>query len=124
MAVSSANISGKPAALTCDEAIEQLGDSIAIYLDGGPLQDAGGAPSTIVDFTRHEDGQVLRRGAISVETLRQTAPNLLDLTDEGEVSEAALSTRSGQDEDEAAQDSGRDEDEPSPSSWPNPASGG
>jgi hypothetical protein len=67
---------------------------------------------------------VLRRGAISVETLRQTAPNLLDLTDEGEVSEAALSTRSGQDEDEAAQDSGRDEDEPSPSSWPNPASGG
>jgi tRNA threonylcarbamoyl adenosine modification protein (Sua5/YciO/YrdC/YwlC family) len=45
MAVSSANISGRPAALTCDEAIGQLGDSVAIYLDGGPLQDAGGAPS-------------------------------------------------------------------------------
>jgi L-threonylcarbamoyladenylate synthase len=124
MAVSSANISGKPAALTCDEAIEQLGDSIAIYVDGGPLQDAGGAPSTIVDFTRHEHGQVLRRGAISVETLRQTAPSLLDLTDEGEVSEAALSTGSDQDVDGPAKGSGRDEDEPAPRSGPNPASGG
>jgi len=113
MAVSSANISGKPAALTCDEAIEQLGDSVAVYLDGGPLQDAAGAPSTIVDFTRHEDGQVLRRGAISVETLRQTAPNLFDLTDEGEVSEQGSSTGSGQDEDGPAQGSGL-----------NPAAGG
>jgi tRNA threonylcarbamoyl adenosine modification protein (Sua5/YciO/YrdC/YwlC family) len=124
MAVSSANISGKPAALTCDEAIEQLGDSIAIYLDGGPLQDAGGAPSTIVDFTRHEDGQVLRRGAISVETLRQTVPNLLDLTD-SEVSEEAPSTGSDQDdEDGPAQGSGPDEDGSAPGSGPNPASGG
>jgi L-threonylcarbamoyladenylate synthase len=125
MAVSSANISGKPAALTCDEAIEQLGDSIAIYLDGGPLQHAGGAPSTIVDFSRHEDGQVLRRGAISVETLRQTIPNLLDLTDEGEVSEEAPSTGSDQDdEDGPAQGSGPDEDGSAPGSGQNPASGG
>jgi L-threonylcarbamoyladenylate synthase len=124
MAVSSANISGKPAALTCDEAIEQLGDSIAIYLDGGPLQHAGGAPSTIVDFSRHEYGQMLRRGAISVETLRQTVPNLLDLTD-SEVSEEAPSTGSDQDdEDGPAQGSGPDEDGSAPGSGPNPASGG
>ena len=57
MAVSSANISGQPAALTCDEAIEQLGDSVTVYLDGGPLGGADGTPSTIVDFTRHGDGQ-------------------------------------------------------------------
>ena len=82
MAVSSANISGQPAALSCDEAIEQLGDSVSVYLDGGPLGDAGGAPSTIVDFTRHEDGEVLRRGALSVETLRETVPRLRDLTDD------------------------------------------
>ena len=82
MAVSSANISGLKAALTCDEAIEQLGDSVSIYLDGGPLGAAGSAPSTIVDFTRREDGEVLRRGAISVATLRETAPSLGDLTDE------------------------------------------
>jgi L-threonylcarbamoyladenylate synthase len=87
MAVSSANISGRSAALTCDEAVEQLGDTVAVYLDGGPLRDAAGAPSTIVDFTHEEDGQVLRRGAISLETLRETVPNLLDLADDGNVAE-------------------------------------
>ena len=80
LAVSSANISGQPAALTCDEAIEQLGDSVSVYLDGGPLGGLGGASSTIVDFTRYEDGEVLRRGAIGGDTLRETAPSLRDLT--------------------------------------------
>jgi L-threonylcarbamoyladenylate synthase len=84
MAVSSANISGHPAALTCDEAIEQLGDSVSVYLDGGRLVE-GGAPSTIVDFTQDEHGEVLRRGGISVETLRETVPNLRDMYDEAEV---------------------------------------
>jgi L-threonylcarbamoyladenylate synthase len=95
MAVSSANISGRPAALTCGEAIEQLGDSVAIYLDGGPVPGVAGAPSTIVDFTQHEEGQVLRRGAISVETLRDTAPGLLDLIDEAEVGDKGSSNGSG-----------------------------
>jgi len=95
MAVSSANISGQAAALTCDEAIEQLGDSVAVYLDGGPLEAAGGAPSTIVDFTNDEDGQVLRRGAITLETLRKTAPNLVDLADEGDVKEDSPSADAG-----------------------------
>jgi L-threonylcarbamoyladenylate synthase len=128
MAVSSANISGKPAALTCDEAIEQLADSVAVYLDGGQLQAAGGAPSTIVDFTRDQDGQVLRRGAISVETLREIAPNLLDLTDESEGTEDVPSTGSGggQDEDGRSADSAlsQDKDEPSAGSSTNPATGG
>ena len=84
MAVSSANLSGQPAALTCDEAVEQLGDRVSVYLDGGPLgvaDDAGrqAAPSTIVDFTQHEHGEVLRRGALDLETLRQTVPELRDL---------------------------------------------
>jgi L-threonylcarbamoyladenylate synthase len=93
MAVSSANISGQPAAMTCDEAIEQLGDSVSLYIDGGPLGGAGEhAPSTIVDFTQHDDGEVLRRGAISVETLRETAPNLRDMTDVVEDSDEGLST--------------------------------
>ena len=55
MAVSSANLSGLPAALTCDEAIDQLGDSVAVYLDGGELAAGGGLPSTIVDFTQSSD---------------------------------------------------------------------
>jgi hypothetical protein len=113
MAVSSANISGRPAALTCDEAIEQLGDSVAIYLDGGRLSDASGAPSTIVDFTRNEDGQVLRRGAISVETLRETAPDLLDVIEKGKVAEQSASTTSvrSQDEDESSRGAAENQDE-------------
>jgi tRNA threonylcarbamoyl adenosine modification protein (Sua5/YciO/YrdC/YwlC family) len=81
MAVSSANLSGQPAALTCDEAIDQLGDSVAVYLDGGELATSGGVPSTIVDFTRSPDGEVLRVGGLSVEMLRETLPNLVDLTE-------------------------------------------
>jgi L-threonylcarbamoyladenylate synthase len=95
MAVSSANISGQAAALTCDEAIDQLGDAVTVYLDGGPLGDAGSAPSTIVDFSRHDDGQVLRRGAISVQTLRETAPNLRDLADGADGTEDGPETNSG-----------------------------
>jgi L-threonylcarbamoyladenylate synthase len=82
MAVSSANLSGMPAALTCDEAIEQLEDRVAIYLDGGRLSGSGGAPSTIVDFTQSPLGQVLRRGALSVALLREICPDLEDLVDD------------------------------------------
>ena len=78
MAVSSANLSGKPAATTCDEAMEQLGDRVAVYLDGGPAAGGAGAPSTIVDFTRSEAGEVLRRGALSLAELLQTCPELTE----------------------------------------------
>jgi L-threonylcarbamoyladenylate synthase len=80
MAVSSANLSGRPAALTCDEAVDQLGDSVAVYLDGGELAGGDGLPSTIVDFTRSDAGEVLRVGALPVEELRETLPDLVDLT--------------------------------------------
>ena len=55
LAVSSANISGMPAATTAQEALAMLGDRVSVYLDGGavgavPL--AGATPgSTIVDAT-------------------------------------------------------------------------
>jgi tRNA threonylcarbamoyl adenosine modification protein (Sua5/YciO/YrdC/YwlC family) len=73
MAVSSANKSGSPPATTCDEACDQLGDAVSVYLDGGPSGDA--VASTILDLTGTEP-RVLRVGAISVETLREVAPNL------------------------------------------------
>lgn len=84
MAVSSANLSGQPAALTCDDAVEQLGDKVAVYLDGGGLGTHDGEqrlspPSTIVDFTTYDDGEVLRRGALDLATLRETVPGLRDL---------------------------------------------
>jgi len=80
MAVSSANHSGQPAALTCDEAIDQLGDAVSVYLDGGELAASGGAPSTIVDFTRSDEGEILRVGALSVAEIEETLPDVVDLT--------------------------------------------
>ncbi|MEU1384805.1 L-threonylcarbamoyladenylate synthase [Nonomuraea sp. NPDC048881] len=67
MAVSSANRSGAPAATTAEEAEEQLGDSVAVYLDGGKTTD--NTPSTILDLTTAVP-RMLRRGAIPVEKLR------------------------------------------------------
>ncbi len=79
MAVSSANISGLPAALTCDEAVQQLGESVSVYLDGGRLGTGDAVASTIVDFTQSDFGAVLRHGALSVEVLRETCADLEDL---------------------------------------------
>ncbi|MEU6778520.1 L-threonylcarbamoyladenylate synthase [Nonomuraea angiospora] len=67
MAVSSANRSGAPAATTAEEAQEQLGDSVEVYLDGGKTTD--NTPSTILDLTTAVP-RLLRRGAIPVEKLR------------------------------------------------------
>ncbi|MBV2365315.1 L-threonylcarbamoyladenylate synthase [Streptomonospora nanhaiensis] len=67
MAVSSANLSGRPAATTAQDAEKQLGESVAVYLDGGPCADQ--TPSTIVDLT-YAVPRVLRDGAIPVERLR------------------------------------------------------
>ena len=75
LAVSSANVSGQPAGLTCEETIEQLGDRVAVYLDGGPV--SGGVASTIVDFAATDQGRVLRQGAIALETLREYAPDVV-----------------------------------------------
>ncbi|SHI64216.1 tRNA threonylcarbamoyl adenosine modification protein, Sua5/YciO/YrdC/YwlC family [Tessaracoccus bendigoensis DSM 12906] len=82
LAVSSANVSGREAGLTCDEALAQLGDRVAVYLDGGPV--GGGVASTIVDFASTDKGKVLRDGAITLETLRQHAP-LVDGIDAPEL---------------------------------------
>ena len=49
MAVSSANRSGLPPAITCENAQAQLGDAVSVYLDGGPT--TAGVPSSIVDVT-------------------------------------------------------------------------
>jgi L-threonylcarbamoyladenylate synthase len=73
MAVSSANLTGHPSPQTCDAAQEMLGDSVAIYLDGGPTPDA--VPSSIVDVT----GPVpvlLRAGVLSARELREVVPDL------------------------------------------------
>lgn len=74
LAVSSANRSGQAAALTADEAQEQLGASVQVYLDGGPA--TSGVASTIVDVTT-ETPRVLREGAVSVEALRRVVASVV-----------------------------------------------
>lgn len=66
MAVSSANTTGDPAARTVDDALEMLGDSVAVYLDAGPSSD--GEASTIIDCTG-EGPITLRLGAIAQEVI-------------------------------------------------------
>ena len=70
MAVSSANATGSAAATTAAEARDHLGESVSVYLDGGPSISA--VASTIVDLTGPQP-RLLRRGAISVGRLREVA---------------------------------------------------
>jgi L-threonylcarbamoyladenylate synthase len=66
MAVSSANVSGRPAATTAEQAREQLGDLVDVYLDGGTAEQQ--AASTIVDLTGAQP-RLLREGPVSVEAV-------------------------------------------------------
>jgi L-threonylcarbamoyladenylate synthase len=68
MAVSSANVSGKQPGATAQAAREQLGESVSVYLDGGPTGDP--VPSTIVDLSGDEP-IVLREGAVSVAAISE-----------------------------------------------------
>jgi tRNA threonylcarbamoyl adenosine modification protein (Sua5/YciO/YrdC/YwlC family) len=66
MAVSSANISGSPAAVTAQDARTQLGERVEVYLDAGPSP--MGAASTIVDLTGASP-RVLREGPVGVDEI-------------------------------------------------------
>ena len=81
LAVSSANKTGMPAATDADQAIEMLGEEVAVVVDAG--ESPGGRASTIVDVTS-DQGRVLRRGALSLEQLNEVLEPLgATLTDEG-----------------------------------------
>jgi tRNA threonylcarbamoyl adenosine modification protein (Sua5/YciO/YrdC/YwlC family) len=81
LAVSSANRTGMPAATGAEQAMEMLGEEVAVIVDGGASP--GGEASTIVDATGPQ-GRVLRRGALSLETLNKVLEPLgASLTDEG-----------------------------------------
>ena len=90
LAVSSANITGKSAAVFIEDARTMLGESVAVYLDSGPS--ATGVPSTIIDCTALASAAVagsaslnseqrtvrmLREGVITTEQLREVLGDLL-----------------------------------------------
>lgn len=84
LAVSSANLSGMPSATTAQDAADMLGDSVSVYLDGGPAgagyqaigERPGDTSSTIVDATGIDaDGtgvlRIVRAGVISRERIAE-----------------------------------------------------
>nr|WP_245581252.1 L-threonylcarbamoyladenylate synthase [Propionicicella superfundia] len=78
LAVSSANLSGRPAALTAAAAAEQLGVSVAVYIDGGACD--AQTPSTIVDVSG-DGAVVLRPGRLTPAELRTVVPGIEFLDD-------------------------------------------
>jgi L-threonylcarbamoyladenylate synthase len=62
LAVTSANVSNEPSAITADEVEAALGDSIDLLLDGGACP--GGVASTLLDLTQSPP-RVLREGPIA-----------------------------------------------------------
>ncbi|WP_426183776.1 L-threonylcarbamoyladenylate synthase [Microbacterium sp. TWP3-1-2b2] len=88
LAVSSANLTGRPAAISAEDAERMLGDSVAVYLDAGMSET--GVASTIIDATslvrRGDDAgepriRLLREGAVTMRQLRGVIGELLDAPD-------------------------------------------
>jgi L-threonylcarbamoyladenylate synthase len=80
LAVSSANLTGQPAATDADQAEEMLGEHVALVVDAGPTR--GSEASTIVDVTA-SPGRVLRHGALSLDELNAVLEPLgVSLTDD------------------------------------------
>lgn len=82
LAVSSANLTGHPAATDAAQAQQMLGDVVAVIVDAGTSP--GGEASTIVDATGPH-GRVLREGALSLVQLNEVLEPLgATITPEGE----------------------------------------
>ena len=75
LAVSSANTHGNPAATSVEEARDQLGEAVAVYLDAGP--GSSPVPSTIVDLSG-ETPRILREGRLTRAELAAVVPALAD----------------------------------------------
>ncbi|MBP1241540.1 L-threonylcarbamoyladenylate synthase [Frigoribacterium sp. PvP120] len=81
LAVSSANLTGQPAAATVDEARAMLADRVAVYLDAGPVGEGyerrpgANTGSTIVDATGAADGvlRIVRHGVLADSEIRRVA---------------------------------------------------
>lgn len=73
LAVSSANRTGQAPPTTAAEAQDQLGSSVAVYLEAGSSGEA--VASTIVDLTG-ERPRVRRAGALALDALRVVLPDV------------------------------------------------
>ena len=69
----SANLSGRPSAVTANEVKAQLGHRIDFIIDGG--RTVGGKESTVIDLTSREP-QLLREGAVSRAEITEIVPGI------------------------------------------------
>ncbi len=87
LAVSSANLTGQPAATSVKQAANYFGDKVSVYLNAG--ESAGSVASTILDLTDVEDGfddagnsvttgviRVVREGAIKLAAIRKICKDI------------------------------------------------
>lgn len=74
IALTSANRSGEPAATTAAEAVESLGEHVALVLDGGPCR--YGQASTVVKATA-EGFTCLREGVVSQSALQRLSSMII-----------------------------------------------
>lgn len=75
LVVTTANLPGLAAPADVDDALEQLGEAVAVALDAGSLLDESALPSSVVDATG-ETPVVVRVGALSIEDLRRICPDV------------------------------------------------
>lgn len=112
LAVSSANRHGRPAALSVLDAATQLGDSVEIYLDGGPARI--GTSSTIIDATV-EPPEIVREGALTREQIVAelgdifTAPEPEEADEESAADESAGKQPAADDQSAASESAADDE---------------
>jgi tRNA threonylcarbamoyl adenosine modification protein (Sua5/YciO/YrdC/YwlC family) len=112
MAVTSANLTGQPAATTVTAAASQLRAAVAVYLDGGPTTST--EVSTILDCTG-EDYVLLRAGAITVEQIQavlETESETEPVTESETEPEAELETEPQPEEEAGLQTEPQPQPEP------------
>jgi protein-tyrosine phosphatase len=74
IALTSANRSGQPDALTAEDVVESLGESVQLVLNDG--RSRLGQPSTVVAVTDHGI-EILREGVVSAQTLKRLSSFML-----------------------------------------------
>jgi L-threonylcarbamoyladenylate synthase len=77
LAVSSANLTGQPAATTAEEAMASLGESVAVYLSGG---ESNSEASTIVDASAFDGPgsiRIVRHGVVAESSIREVIGDAL-----------------------------------------------
>lgn len=81
IAAPSANLSGRPSPVTADHVRNDLDGRIAAVLDAGPT--GLGLESTIIDFSQGRL-QLIRRGALALETLEEISGETIELPEQVE----------------------------------------